>query len=467
MSSTYGTPIWATLGPIFKRMSDRRTNQLDFAPTSLTATTGINVIRNSVDPEAMSTIASLADLNILGDYARPALRALVEAAHRVVIDQVNQLAAVAPRSDSIEEAFREMAAQMVNDSDSLDGNDTGVTSAARSGNSGDGLVLATPFAPVGISRGVSLSAATEGQFIRNELWKVTCTADANSGFAAGNELFRIQPERGYDNLDRRWRGGSGPLEVYCNCTSSYVESANEPGQNLLYNSAFERAATANIADGWVARTGSVGTEIATTATAWNGSQAMRLIGGGTSNPAIGQLLGSSSGSPVTLNPDTTYAITFWTRSNSGTVSKTLTAQFADSSGTAIGLSGAASVTISSHTTSYSRTSGYIHTPANLSPGTYYFDLRNTGTTLAGGEEIYIDGVIVAPVVRIAKGSGGICIVTGATQFRKDDHFNVTWTNNDAGDLLYWADCVFRCYENGFVLPVDTGGSETILDSLFA
>jgi hypothetical protein len=466
MPSTYLVPFWEKFGPIAKRISDIRDAQIAFAPDDLTTASGINLIRAEYSSAQMSLLTAIADQDQIGDFGRMPISAMVNAATRTLIDVVDATASLPLPAKTLPNAFREMAAQMVNDADSLDANAVGVSTAARGGNAGTGVVLATTWAPTACARGVAFADAQPAQFIRNEKWRVTCTVDAIGGLAAGNEQFRIDPARGFDNLDRRWRAGTGGAPATINATSAFVEASSIVGQNILTNSAFERTAS-NIADNWVARTGTAGVDINTTATAWDGSSAMRLVGGGTANPAIGQLTGATTGTIIPVLPDTTYAVTFWTRSNSGTVSKTITVQFADSGGTAVGLTSAAAVSISSHTTTYTRTSGYIHTPNNLTPGTVYLDIRNTGTTLAGGEEVYIDGVVVAPVYRIAPGAGGIVIVAGATQFRTGDHFDVTWTNDDAGVLLYWIDCVYHGYENGFVLPVNSAGSETIPDSLFA
>jgi len=466
MPSTYLVPLFEKLGPIAKRMLDIRAAQTTFAPTDLTTASGLNIIRSDYTAGEITLLDPVADGDAVGDSGRMPLGALTRCAEKTLIEIVDATATIKLNKKTVPDAFVEMAAQLVVDSDSLDASDTGASTAARAGNTGTGVVLATTWVPTYCSRGVAFADAQEGQFIRKEKWKVTCVADANSGLAAGNEAFTIETARAFDRLDRRWRAGTGAAPISINATSAFVEASPQTGQNMLVNSAFERTAS-NIADNWVARTGTAGTDINTTATAWDGSSALRLIGGGTANPAFGQLFGATTGTPQTLAPDTTYAITFWTRSNSGTVSKTLTVQFADSGGTAIGLSSAQAVTISSHTTTYTRTSGYIHTPSNLTPGTYYLDISNTGTALAGGEEISFDGLVVAEVVRATPMSGGIVIIGGGTQFRQDDHFDITWTNDAAGEYLYWLDYFFDIYHSGIPLPVIASPSETIPNSYIA
>ena len=463
MPTTY-SDLFAKLGAIAKRIDEIRTAQRTFAPLDFTTASGLNTIRAAYTLKQVSMLTPVADQDQAGDFGRPAIAALIAAAERTLIDTVNDTTDI--RAATVEDAFREVAAQFMSDPDTINDSTVGVTIAARAGNTGTGTVLGTTLAPTYLARGAALTSAQPSQVIRNEVWRITCAADANSGLSAGNEGFVIQTARGYDNADRRWRGGTGGALVALNATSALVEASAIPGQNMLANSAFERTAS-NIATNWTARVGTAGVDINTTATAFDGSSAMRLVGGGTANPAFRQQFGAQSGTPRTLKPDKTYLVALRTRSNSGTVNKTITAQFDNGSGTAIGLSGAQTVTASSHTTSYSTTSGFIHTPANLTPGTYYFDIQNTGTTLAGGEEIYIDGVVVAEVVRVAPLSGGVVVLAGATQFRNGDHFNATWANNEAGLFAYWLDCMFRCYERGLVLPIATGGAETISDSLIA
>ncbi len=450
MASIYD-PLFDKLRPIFAVLGDLRAAARDYAPIDLTTGSGVNLIRDEYTPEEMTLIAAIADQDTDAMFIHPLMVKLRAAAERTIIEIVNDLADV--RVTNINEALREVAATLADETESLNDSAVTVTPTARAGNTGNGTLAATMYGPMYISRGEALPAIQNSQVFPQEDWYVSCVADSvGGGLRAGNEAFAVYASKGYPWHDRRYPGGLGGV-YSTSATSGLVDQSRLPGQNILRNGALETQ-TSNLPLAWTASAGSPGTSIVTTATAYDGVEATSFVGDGATNSGIRQKVGSSDGTNITLLPDTVYYACALTRSNADTITKTMTLSLADVSGTAIGVSGLQSATSSSHTTTYSRMSGFIQTPHVLPTSDVYVAMTQTGTALAIGENILFDALIIAPVWRPHPLAGGIVIPAGSTAYRVGDHFDVAWTNDYAGLNMFYLNMLFDLCGNGIAFPVD-------------
>lgn len=446
---------------IAKNAKAIRDAAVTFAPTQPTATTGLREVFNrftSATTYSGDMIAAIMDEDRLGDMVTSeALARLRASAQAILIETIHRDRPLTRKT--LAEAVVELGVQMAEQSKTVKLNDCTTNSSARASNVGNGTVLISNLSPLYLGRGQMLSAKQEVQFCRTETWAVSCFEDAGSGLLSGTERFRIETERDAAPTSRRFRAGSGVIvPVQATCGSVYASQS--PGQNILRNGDAEIWTTANTLDYWSIITGAAGSTINRVATPYLGTYGLEFAGNGSVNHEIRQEFASTGGTPIRLKPDTVYKTWFRARSNSGTITKTVSLGIVDSGGTSQGVSGATGATASSFGTSYALTEGDLITKQNIAFPSYA-TLNHTGTALAGGESIYIDEWGIAEVVRPRAGAPGLVLVAGSTPFRLADRFNVTVANDDAGVTPYWLDWMFDMYGNGWRLP--TASSPTPSD----
>jgi len=429
------------------------------APTAPTATTGLREFYNqftSATTYSADMFAPVAKEDELGDsVTQRTLAAIRAAAQATVIETVHRDRPLP--SKTLREAVIEMAVQMAEQTKSVKLNDCTTNASARSSNVGDGTVLLTNQTPLHLGRGQMLSAKQEAQFVRNETWAITCFEDAGGGVLSGTERFRCEMEQARPFNSRWWRAGSGNMPVPLQATCGAVWGSSVPGQNMARNGDMELWTTANTPDYWTIQAGSAGSTIVQQATPYLGTYAVSFVGNGSVNHELRQEFASTSGTPVRLKPDTVYKVWFRCRSNSGTISKTVSLGVVNAAGTSQAVSGATGATTSSIGTTYAVVEGDLITKQNIAFPSY-LSLNHTGTALAGGENVYIDEIGIAEAVRPAAGSPGVVILGGATQFRFMDRFNVTVANDDAGVAPYWLDWMLDLYHQGLRLPAASSPS---------
>lgn len=121
------------------------------------------------------------------------------------------------------------------------------------------------------------------------------------------------------------------------------------------------------------------------------------------------------------------------------------------------------------TTSYVAKNGVFRTP-RVMPPVVYFRIEIT-TAISGGTSVFVDNCALKKMDALYNGGPEVALFSGAARFRKGgeqqtpDKFTLTATNNRAGAMQEQFDRNFAMRDKGLLLPSDTGGTETVLDSL--
>jgi hypothetical protein len=230
-------------------------------------------------------------------------------------------------------------------------------------------------------------------------------------------------------------------------------------QNLLRNSDFEDASTANLPDFWTAVTGTVGTHILQVSTAYRGVSALGLAGDGTLLHRIVQQLNSVSGTPAALVADRLYCVTFAARTRFSPTTGVVRVSVCDSSYNP--LTNAFTTVNFGIGTTYGLNSFTFRAPLSLSTPIYL--MIDATTAISNGHQIVIDEVTLSEMPQIAAGGVGLTVVAGSTNWAVDDQLRILVTNAYTGLLARAFDRLYQTYEKGIVLPNAT--SPTIADSL--
>jgi hypothetical protein len=339
---------------------------------------------------------------------------------------------------TLSRALDELITQMVASADTVDGTTVSSAVVAGGSNTGDGEVL------------VSLidGDGTTLEYVRAEDIVLVCTKDAQVSGTAGRESFSVEGELSVGNrFDRLWPAGSG-------ISSSLVLS--DPSVD-----AFEDW-TSDVPDSWTLTVGVASTDIQVVATPHRGTNAAEFIGDGATLTELRQTMAGGQTAP-SLKPKTRYAIGVWVRDDGTTpAAGVLQIQLVDGAATAIGTF---TVDLTAVGSTYAFTSSIFSTPAVLVNSGAYMRVR-LSTALTAGRSAYVDGLCLIELSQFG-GPGGpyLAIMPGATDFIEDDLFTVTITNNNEGEFQREMDRYCNLYGLGKFLPSDTGGAETVSDTL--
>jgi len=337
---------------------------------------------------------------------------------------------------------------------------------AGGSNVGSGILLLSDMAPL---RNLSTSEVFDFPSIRSETVRATCVRDSTSAnVQAGSEVFRIEGQRSVGRLDDEWPLGSGTRGVIT-AASARVDGGRTPSVNACTNSDFENF-TSNAPDNWTIVTGTAGTHIDDTTTAYTGAKALSFIGDGSTNPNIKQTLNTTAGTVGRINPDRPYTITAAVRYATAAPTVSLVISVRDSGGTIlhdsiVGRAMQLTVSSASLTTSYQLFSAVVFSPVSIPKGCV-IDLRFSGN-VANTSEVYVDELVVAEMPRLQAGGLGYQIVRGDDDFAIEDTFTASVTNNCAagdGEIALEFDRFFDMASLGLVLPSDT--SPTIADATY-
>ena len=307
------------------------------------------------------------------------------------------------------------------------------------------------------------------QHLRAEVIRVTCLTDSQDGATtAGIEQWRAVGQAAVPNTHWDWPAGSG-LNAPMQTSSPSVNGGYGRAVNLLRNSDFE-VVTANKPDYWTADVGTAGTHFDDQTTAVHrGAKSLEFIGDGATLTALSQTFNSATATPGILRPKTKMATSFWLRHDGvAPAAGVLRVSVRDSGGSEIGGS-AVSVTLSGISSSWVHYSLAWATPFPVPTGAKA--VIELTTALTAGRSIYIDDLVIAEMDRPDPYGAFMLIVPGSTEFSIDDYFDVTISNNRAAgvaaEMCLELDRFFDLYSKKLYLPVDTGGAETIADSLIS
>lgn len=303
-----------------------------------------------------------------------------------------------------------------------------------------------------------------------ETIRFTCTSDSGTGSTAGREPFSVTtPAAVSDTLAWNWPAGSGSTK-----SITAVDSSVDAGANVLTNSDFE-SFTTNTPDNWSVVVGAAGTDIlaAGSSDAFDStSNALEFTyNAGTPLSSIVQTLNNVSGSTGTLKPSTVYCINSYMKKGSSglTGNGTVEISLVDGSNTQVtddaGNDCKITQVAADLTTSYAAVKGSFVTP-KVMPSTYKIRVRLSVAIADSGESVFIDNLAITEGTELYVGGPVVALFTGATNPVKGDAYTVAITNT-YGAIQKGFDRLFNMRSLGLQLPSDSGGSETLADSLVA
>ena len=199
----------------------------------------------------------------------------------------------------------------------------------------------------------------------------------------------------------------------------------------------------------------------------------RIVGtGGAELTTLNQL--------VSLKALTQYAVNVWLAADVVPAAGAMRIDLVDGIGGSViadeaGTSNTISIdcTAAPMTTTFVAFNGVFRTP-KIMPTAVYLRIR-VSTAITSGRTIYVDHAALTEMTELYKGGPSASIFSGKTAMRKAqadgqveaDYFILTATNNYAGELQTYFDRNFAMREKGFLLPSNTGGTETQVDGLIA
>lgn len=324
----------------------------------------------------------------------------------------------------------------------------------------------------GIER-VTLQRDRNNQIVyayRNHTLRYECIAAPLVGFNYTAQIgFFSTPLA--DVTSSAWQYGLGFNTVWPRLATAQVDGTeNAPvNTNVLRNGGMETFSTANLPDNWEnVNTSTPATHVASVATPYLGTLALKWIGDGSHRQKFRQQLGSNGANAtvVRLKPRTGYTVMLKLRRYAtGAVTGTFRVSLVDSGGTVLTngtVSASTSVNCAALGTTYASSSMSFVTPAFLSSSAYYVQIEMT-TELGNTHEIFIDEVMLFEMTEVP-GYGFVGVTEKSNQCELAEFVSVS-TTTASGVLYFLLERLFDMTRMGLSPPTDAGGTETIADSL--
>jgi len=464
MAVTYAT-LFARLGKLFGMAETIRTHQ------------------NNLRTEYADVVSvySDADMFMVGNLAREIearindserlLRLIQQDAETTLIEMVDD-DLVSAYGGGLEfknrqQALRELVRQMHANSSSVDGTTITIgTVTAGGSNVGNGTMLVSALASQTYAPTV-----VDYPSVKTELIRSRCIRDANTTRVSEKaEQFEVLGQRSEKHLDEEWPKGSGLRHVVFAANPSYTNGTG-PGENTLRNSDFELFVS-NAPNFWNIATGSAGTTVLSTATAYTGSSALEIVGDGSTAVKLTQAFNTQSGTLGRIKPDTVYSLSFAVRRNGTATAGNFKVYVTDGSTVLNNADSNRKMEISiaynligGITTSYQLKTLVCMTPKSIPKGAYI--VIETDTPFNTGCSIYVDHLCLAEMHRADAGGVAYQIIPGSTRFAYDDEFTSQITNNAEGEFTIEFDRFFDMQTLGYALPSNYAGGETISDGLIS
>ncbi len=174
--------------------------------------------------------------------------------------------------------------------------------------------------------------------------------------------------------------------------------------------------------------------------------------------------------PVALDARSQYAISLYAAADVVPAAGVFTVDLVDGIGGSViaddaGTNNSFTFTGAGLATTTAAKSGTFRTPTAIPP-IVYVRIR-ISTAVSAGTSVFIDEVTLVEMTELYTGGPYVAAFSGPTNWVVDDKLTLTVTNDRAGALLEWMDRVFDLRANRLLLPTDSGGTETIADSLIA
>ena len=462
MAVTFST-LYTRLGALFDMWAKVRTHQA-LLRTELTDVVGhytaadMHMVRTLIDNIEMRILEAG---RISADIKTAAEQTLIE----MMDADLESSYGAGLEHKTVQEAIKQLAAQMDTASSTLDRTTITVGSvAAASGNTGSGTLLISDLCSL-----IDNPDNDEIMTAQTELVTATCIADQNDALSSeSQEQFSVTSGAAVDRMSEEWPKGTGDF-ISIKAASPRVDGGSTPTQNVLTNSDFEAFTTANTPDNWSITTGSAGSNVFSEAsTVHTQDKSLKITCSG-ATVALKQVINNSTGTTGTLKPDTPYSLSVAVRLAANASAGNVKFALKNSSGTILNnlVSGRqCSVDVAesaiSHT-AWTTVTATMFTPISVPKGTYF----EISCSTAFDQNLFIDDLVLAEMPRIGPGNIAVQIVPGATPFAINDTFTSQITNNGEGAMFKEMDRFFNLKSLGMQLPTHASGGETISDGLIA
>lgn len=306
-----------------------------------------------------------------------------------------------------------------------------------------------------------------------ETLRFQVVADANAGATARQETVTVSGQASVPVWDYRWPRGSGASATF-NLADAQVDNS---GNNKLYTGDFEAwcSDSTNTPQDWTAIVGTAGTHFDNGGSAYTGAGSLRFLGNGSTLTGLYQQFNKAhattagaGGTPATLKPGTRYCVCLFVKVSATAAAGVLRVALTNSSDAVInddlGNAQSFNIDLTAVTTSYVAYTGTFQTPTNL-PSIVRLQLKLT-TALENAKNLYIDDIAFAEPVELYAGGPAIMGFAGATQCVLNDKYSIA-ISNTMGGVAAMMERICSLREKRLVIPYDTGGSETIADSVLA
>ena len=350
--------------------------------------------------------------------------------------------------------------------------------ATDSDNVGDGTVLWSTNRPVVEAGG----ASQEYQTIRAESLRFNCTADFTTGGTPGLESFNVIGEESFPRTNKKWPAGSGTKTVI-GCTSAgpgKTKQANH-SRNLLANSNFDTWSSSSALHLWTISSGggnnlahtaggeggalAVDVTRSTTTFGSRGSYTLQFNGNNSHKHVVTQKINNAEGTYQKLHANCSYIWACRIKAHTTTITSGVFK---------IGLHNAASSALSgtsitkdfsssNQNSSWTLLTGVIDIGESLLVSDTRARIEFT-TALQAGRSLLIDELVLFKPTELYSGGPQVGIVRGATDFRNNDRFDLTFTNDYAGKINKFFDKFYGT--NNFPASLPTAGSTSLTDGTY-
>lgn len=210
-----------------------------------------------------------------------------------------------------------------------------------------------------------------------------------------------------------------------------------------------------------------GTTTAGSGSVYAGGKALELDSNGSELTTFNQRI-------LNLQPETAYAVSLWALADVVPAAGVITIDLVDGIGGTViqdsqGTNNTFTFDAADLTTSFQHLSDLVsgetvfRLPAVV-PDLVYFRFR-ISTAVSSGTSVFVDELAMDEMTELYPGGPLAKPFSGATEFKTEDEFTLTTTNDRAGAVQEWMQRNFDMRNLGFLLPSDTGGAETIPDSV--
>ena len=424
-------------------------------------TAGTNILADAAASPSVSPVTDgvLAQISAWQSSQNSIYSQLATYAQNELVSQVDQDAHLATKD--VPTALAELIRQMNANSASINSSSVSAGSAT-----GVGSPTGTPTIVSSMKNAAGLTVQTPFP----ETLRLTVTADAPSGTAtARNEPIYVQGQAQVNDVfSHLWPAGSGRAATINVADSMKDNTAN----NLLANSCFEAFSTSNYPDNWIIQTGTAGTQVLSSTTAFDGVKSLEILGdGGSTLTSIAQpfntqksTIAGVGGSPAVIGASTQFAVSLWTKVSSVPSAGVLQVALTDGSGTVLqdaqGANCSFTISLPGETSSWANHTGVFRTPAVM-PAACYIRLKLT-TAIDSAKYVLIDSLAMTPMVQLYPGGPSLAAFAGATNVVVGDAFTVA-ISSTPGVLAQWMERFFSLNAKNLVIP--NSGSPSCADSV--